>query len=66
MTPQIASARPANMRWGNAVSTRIGKWRWTRYPDGGEELYNLSTDPREYDNLLGKTKKHEGGIATLL
>ncbi len=66
ITPQIASSRPANMRWGNAVSTRVGKWRWTRYPDGGEELYDLSTDPREYHNLLGKTEKHAGGIATLL
>jgi len=66
ITPQIANARPANMRWGKAVSTRVGKWRWTRYPDGGEELYDLSTDPREYHNLLGKTEKHQGGIATLL
>jgi arylsulfatase A-like enzyme len=66
ITPQIANMRPANMRWGDAVSTRVGKWRWTRYADGGEELYDLSTDPREYNNLLGKTRKHEGGIATLL
>jgi arylsulfatase A-like enzyme len=66
MTPQIANARPANMRWGDAVSTRVGKWRWTRYADGGEELYDLSIDPKEYNNLLGKTGRHEGGIATLL
>jgi arylsulfatase A-like enzyme len=65
ITPEIAATRPAEMRWGDAVSTRIGKWRWTRYPGGGEELYDLSTDPREYNNLLGKTGKHEGGLATL-
>lgn len=65
ITPEIAAQRPAEMRWGDAVSTRIGKWRWTRYPDGGEELYDLSTDPREYNNLLGKTGKHEGGLAAL-
>ncbi len=66
ITPQIANARPAEMRWGDAVSTRVGKWRWTRYADGGEELYDLSADPREYNNLLGRTGKHEGGIAALL
>ena len=65
ITPEIAMTRPAQMRWGNALSTRVGKWRWTRYPDGGEELYDLSTDPEEYHNLLGKTGKHEGGLATL-
>jgi len=65
ITPEIARGRPAEMRWGDAVSTRIGKWRWTRYPDGGEELYDLSIDPEEYNNLLGKTGKHEGGLATL-
>lgn len=65
ITADIARQRPAEMRWGDAVSTRIGKWRWTRYPDGGEELYDLSVDPREYNNLLGKTGKHQGGIAAL-
>lgn len=66
LTPQIAHERPARMRWGNADSTRIGKWRWTRYPDGGQELYDLSVDPREYNNLLGKTGVLEGGLPGLL
>jgi arylsulfatase A-like enzyme len=66
MTPQLANERPARMRWGDAVSTRIGKWRWTRYPDGGEELYDLSVDPREYNNLLGTSSVHKGGLSTLL
>jgi len=61
-----ANARPAHMRWGDAVSTRVGKWRWTRYPDGGEELYDLSVDPREYNNLLGRDGALEGGIEVLL
>ena len=30
------------------------EWRYIRYADGSEELYNLTTDPREYDNLISK------------
>lgn len=65
ITPEQAAQRPAHMRWGTAVSTRKGKWRWTRYEDGGQELYNLEEDPREYDNLLGKTGTLDGGLASL-
>ncbi|NNC90785.1 MAG: sulfatase-like hydrolase/transferase, partial [Akkermansiaceae bacterium] len=28
-------------------------WRYIRYPDGGEELYNLDPDPYEWTNLAG-------------
>ena len=66
MTSQMAADRPAHMRWGDAVSTRIGKWRWTRYPGGGEELYDLSVDPREFNNLVGKNGVLEGGLSALL
>ncbi len=66
ITTEQANARPANMRWGDAISTRVGNWRWTRYPDGGQELYNHADDPREFNNLLGLNDSHEGGIATLL
>jgi arylsulfatase A-like enzyme len=60
------NARPANMRWGDAISTRVGKWRWTRYPDGGQELYDLSVDPQEFDNLLGRDGTLKGGLSALL
>jgi arylsulfatase A-like enzyme len=66
ITPEIANRRPAEMRWGDAISTRVGNWRWTRYADGGEELYDLVSDPKEYNNLLGKTGRHKGGIEALL
>ncbi len=35
-----------------AVSTE--RWRNIRYADGGEELYDLATDPYEWTNLAGK------------
>ncbi len=60
-----ARPRPVHMRWGDAVSTRVGKWRWTRYADGGEELYDLERDPEEYDNLLGRDGKLQGGLSAL-
>lgn len=66
ITPKIAASRPANMRWGDALSTRIGKWRWTRYPGGGEELYDLSVDPGEFNNLLGPDGALEGGLSALI
>ena len=31
-----------------------GDWHFIRYDDGGEELYNLSEDPHEWNNLAGK------------
>lgn len=65
ITEPEAARRPVDMRWGSAVSTRKGPWRWTRYEDGSQELYNLVDDPREYNNLLGKGQALEGGLAAL-
>ena len=61
-----ASPRPAEMVWGDAVSTRVGKWRWTRYGAGGQELYDLQADPMEYNNLLGRHGRLEGGLPSLI
>jgi arylsulfatase A-like enzyme len=66
ITPAAAAARPARTRWGSAVSIRKGKWRWTRYRDGGQELYNLEEDPREYNNLLGTEGRLNGGLRSLV
>ena len=66
ITREQARARPAHMVWGEAESLRVDNWRWTRYADGGEELYNLAEDPREHNNLLGRTGRHQGGIEALL
>ena len=34
-------------------------WRYIRYADGGEELYDVRADPNEWDNLAGKPKYDE-------
>lgn len=45
---------PAIMTWqkGNH-SIRSGQWRYTRYHDGSEELYDQASDPYEWTNLAG-------------
>jgi len=34
-------------------SLRSGRWRYTRYADGSEELYDHMSDPLEWKNLAG-------------
>ena len=50
-------SRPVLMTWGRGNrSVRTGSWRYTRYHDGGEELYNHRTDPHEWNNLANDTR----------
>ena len=37
-------------------SVRDGDWRYTRYRDGGEELYDHLTDPFEWHNLAAEPR----------
>ncbi len=37
-------------RLGKAI--RTDRWRYTLWPEGGEELYDLENDPREHINLV--------------
>ena len=37
-------------------SIRTQRWRYIRYRDGGEELYDHDADPLEHDNLAGQTE----------
>jgi len=37
-------------------SIRESHWRYTRYHDGGEELYDHLTDPFEWHNLAGRVR----------
>ena len=45
--PAVCTYRPDN----HAVISK--DWRYIRYSDGGEELYNRRTDPNEWDNVAG-------------
>ena len=38
-------------------SLRTDRWRYIRYNEGSEELYDLKNDPNEWHNLAGQ-KKH--------
>jgi uncharacterized sulfatase len=40
-------------------SVRTADWRYTAWPDGRAELYNLSRDPHEYVNLVNDAASAE-------
>tara|TARA_B100000809_G_scaffold266445_1_gene329197 strand:- start:1784 stop:3106 length:1323 start_codon:yes stop_codon:yes gene_type:complete len=43
----------------NNHAVRSERWRYIRYSDGSEELYDHSTDHNEWHNLAGKEKYRE-------
>ena len=53
------TARRAGGERGMGYSVRTGRWRFTRWPDGSEELYDHAADPGENANLAG-TPEHVG------
>ena len=50
---------PVHTVWDGAHSLRTRRWRYTRYKDGGEELYDHRQDPSEQVNLAGKAEMQE-------
>ena len=59
----VALLRDPQAAWDRAAITthgymnhavRTSEWRYIRYEDGGEELYDESQDPYEWTNLAGK------------
>ncbi|MBM3813503.1 MAG: sulfatase [Acidimicrobiia bacterium] len=53
--PQASWDRPAlTTYFRNNHSLRSERWRYTRYADGGEELYDHQNDPQEWTNLASK------------
>lgn len=51
--PALTSHGPGN----HGIRTR--DWRYVRYADGSEELYDMRTDPEEWNNLAGDSKSSE-------
>jgi len=50
--PKSPRSEPAVMTFGpNNHAVRDARWRYIRYADGGEELYDHTTDPNEWTNL---------------
>ena len=53
--PQTPRERPAyTINGGRHQSVRSKRWRYIRYADGSEELYDHQTDPTEYRNLADR------------
>jgi arylsulfatase A-like enzyme len=56
--PAITTANQGNH------SVRTAKWRYIRYADGSEELYDRSADPNEWTNLAPDSR-HRGTVQEL-
>lgn len=58
--PQAAWDQPALSTCGYMNhSVRSAQWRYTRYHDGSEELYDHDADPLEWTNLAGDAQYNE-------
>jgi arylsulfatase A-like enzyme len=53
VSPAVTTHNPGN----HAV--RSDRWRYIRYADGSEELYDHRADPNEWTNLAGKKEYDE-------
>jgi arylsulfatase A-like enzyme len=54
LDPTTPTAGPAyTVNGGRHQSVRSKRWRYIRYGDGSEELYDHDADPTEYTNLAG-------------
>jgi len=53
--PTAQWERPAVMSWGPGNhAVRSERWRWIRYADGSEELYDHDLDPNEWNNVIAR------------
>lgn len=65
LVPQLQHAatprlKPAITTHGpNNHGIRTTKWRYIRYADGSEELYDMQADPREWKNLARDSKYND-------
>lgn len=62
LTPQLKDAttvreQPSLCTFGpNNHSLHFERWHYIHYADGSKELYDLETDPHEWENLAGKAE----------
>ena len=60
VSPNKQLDRPAMTTWGRGnYSLRTKKWRYTRYFDGSEELYDVIKDSNGWTNLANKAEYKE-------
>ena len=60
--PQSVWVRPALTTYGRGNhAVRSERWRYIRYADGSEELYDHENDPHEWENVAGD-QEHSGVI----
>ena len=53
--PEAPRDRPAlTSRSAGDHAVRDQRWRYIRYADGSEELYDHDSDPMEWENLAGR------------
>ncbi len=45
--------------YGEHFSVRDERWRYVRYGEGSEELYDHQTDPHEFTNVAGEPERFE-------
>jgi arylsulfatase A-like enzyme len=67
--PRAKWNRPAMIQYGSGnVAIRSERHRYIRYRNGGEELYDLKTDPYEWHNLAAdpNQQKVKAGLAKWL
>lgn len=65
LDPERATGRTvATMFDEGNTSLRTDRWRYIRYADGCEELYDLQNDPHEWNNVVDSAA-HEGMLQNL-
>jgi arylsulfatase A-like enzyme len=67
--PDATWGHPAVTTYGEGrFSLRSGRWRYIRYPDGKEELYDHRNDPHEFRNLAKEpgSKERKASFRTLI
>ncbi|MCX7887998.1 MAG: hypothetical protein N3B01_12195, partial [Verrucomicrobiae bacterium] len=58
--PGAPRAEPAVMTWEpNCHAVRAARWRYIRYADGAEELYDHQNDAYEWTNLANRPEHNE-------